>query len=91
MSIFDAIAKFFSTSGKRWDGTSYADKSQPLDGYDPVRKDFLPPNFGSQVRQHPDGAFRGVASTEMVQGPDGLWHRRFGGRPRRRIDDSFLK
>jgi hypothetical protein len=91
MSIFDAIARWISTSGRRWNGSAYADKYQPPDGYDPVRKDFLPPNFGSQVRQQSEGAFRGVASAEMVQGPDGLWRRRFGGRPRRRHDDDFLK
>jgi hypothetical protein len=87
---FDEIARRVSTNGRRWDGSRLSDPYRPPAGHCDGRGDLLPRGFGSELRRHTDGSYRGIASTEMVQGPDGIWRRRFDTRPRRRIDDSFL-
>jgi hypothetical protein len=88
---FDATAKRMSTDGRRWDGSKFSEPYRPPPGYDSNRKDLLPRNCGSEVRQHADGSVRGIASAELVKGQDGMWRPRFDGRPRRRIDDDFLR
>jgi hypothetical protein len=88
---FDAIAKKISTTGRRWDGSSFNDPYRPPQGYASQRGDLIPRNFGSEVQQEVDGSFRGIAGSELIQDVDGRWRRKHDMRPRRFDDDSHLR
>jgi hypothetical protein len=81
---FDPVARRYCTNGVRWDGSSYDGPYRPPPGGFDGRGDFLSPNFGSQLHQQADGSWRGIASAEVKRGADGLFHRLFDFRPKRR-------
>lgn len=81
---FDRAAARYSTNGVRWDGSSYdAPYRPPQLGYDESSRDFLSPNFGSQLHQTSSGEWQGIASAEVKRGSDGLFRRLFDFSPRR--------
>ena len=81
---FDRAAARYSTDGKRWDGSSYDEPYRPPQlGYDESSRDFLSPNFGSQLHQTASGQWQGIASAEVKRGADGFFRRLFDFSPTR--------
>jgi hypothetical protein len=88
-SDFDYAASVIVTPGpdgikRRYDKSTFDQPPKQQPGYDSHRGDFLSKFFGSLVKQQPDGQFRGIASSEMEKGPNGLWRRKSDTRPDRR-------